>query len=306
MDLNILISTIVTATAALVAIIGGFLVSRVITMVSERKGIERRVRELENDLSAKRKMYEKAEQVLLDEDAEDFVRDNLEELISKERNIDEIIQNDTYNYRSIEELQPYLEEIDHIIGEVKEMISGYYREDVANDFESFIRSEAIEVDYKQKMELYEKVYYLLKDSLPKKPVNPLMSDFSSPFDPIAIRANLIPTVVPVSHQAYRDKEKNRDTLKDEVTILTLQLGEQQKILDDYAKPRGFWGGIIVLIYASLVGVAYPTTLLPYPSNYYDDVATKWLLISLFLSQLVALFIYLTYEIHEMTSFSRND
>lgn len=227
-------------------------------------------------------MYEKAEQVLLDEDAEDFVRDNLEELISKERNIGEIIQNDTYNYRSIEELQPYLKEIDHII------------------------SEAIEVDYEQKMELYEKVYYLLKDSLPKKPVSPLMSDFSSPFDPIAIRANLIPTVVPVNHQAYRDKEKNRDTLKDEVTILTLQLGERQKILDDYAKPRGFWGGIIVLIYASLVGVAYPTTLLPYPSNYYDDVATKWLLISLFLSQLVALFIYLTYEIHEMTSFSRND
>jgi len=68
MDLNILISTIVTATAALVAIIGGFLVSRVITMASERKGIER-IRELKNDLSAKRKMYDRAELVLLNEDA---------------------------------------------------------------------------------------------------------------------------------------------------------------------------------------------------------------------------------------------
>jgi hypothetical protein len=44
MDLNTLISNIVTSTAALVAIIGGFLISRVIiTLSSEKNGCEKEI-----------------------------------------------------------------------------------------------------------------------------------------------------------------------------------------------------------------------------------------------------------------------
>ncbi|WP_263406693.1 hypothetical protein [Niallia endozanthoxylica] len=39
MDLNSLITTIISSSAALVAIIGGFLVSRVIALSSEQTGI---------------------------------------------------------------------------------------------------------------------------------------------------------------------------------------------------------------------------------------------------------------------------
>jgi len=41
MDLNGLINTIIASTAALVAIIGGFLVSRVLALSSERVAVER-------------------------------------------------------------------------------------------------------------------------------------------------------------------------------------------------------------------------------------------------------------------------
>ncbi|OLN21270.1 hypothetical protein BTO30_15925 [Domibacillus antri] len=268
-------------------------------MASERKGIERRMRELKNDLSAKQKMYKNAELILLDEDADDFIIDNLEDLISKEKTVAEIIEHDAYNHRSIEELKPYLEELEQIICEVEEMISGYYREDIPNDFKEFLEESGVKVSLAPKIGLYESVYYFLKRSLPERPVNPLMASISFPDDAFLIRPDLLSSAGPDSIQAYREKRKNRDMLRDEVTILSLQLEEQQKILEDYAKPSGFYGGLLVLFYASIVGVAYPTTLLPYPSNYYDDVATKWLLITLFISQLVALFVYLTIEIYKM-------
>lgn len=300
MDLNILISTIVTATAALVAIIGGFLVSRVITMSSERKGIERRVREIRNDLLAKRDIYENAEEILLEEDVDDFIRDNLEELVKREKTLEEIVEDDDYNNRSIEELQPYLEKLEQLILEVEGMVNGSYRDDISNDFESFLKDEQIKVKYPQEMYLYKDVFYYIKKTLPKRQANPLISAFPDVHQSVMMKPSLISSIGPVNHQLYRDKKKNRDTLKDEVKILTLQLEEQEKILEDYAKPRGFWGGLIVLIYASIIGVAYPTTLLPYPMNTYDDGATKWLLVSLFVSQLVVLFAYLTFEMYRMT------
>lgn len=56
MDLNGLISTIISSTAALVAIIGGFLVSRVISLSSEKNSIVRRLREINNDLKSKKRV----------------------------------------------------------------------------------------------------------------------------------------------------------------------------------------------------------------------------------------------------------
>ena len=47
MNPNWLLATMAQSAAALVAIVGGFLVSRVVTLSSERQGLEQRGRELE-------------------------------------------------------------------------------------------------------------------------------------------------------------------------------------------------------------------------------------------------------------------
>ena len=63
MDLNGLISTIISSTAALVAIIGGFLVSRVITLSGEKSGILKKIKEIDKELDIKNSLYESAKQV---------------------------------------------------------------------------------------------------------------------------------------------------------------------------------------------------------------------------------------------------
>ncbi|MFB5284535.1 hypothetical protein [Peribacillus sp. Hz7] len=76
---------------------------------------------------------------------------------------------------------------------------------------------------------------------------------------------------------------------------------QMKILNDYGKPKWVWTGLFVLIYACIVGIIYPSTLLPYPKDIYDDVLTKWFLLGLFFSQLVALFVYLGFAMYKLTN-----
>ena len=66
--MNTLISTIVISTAAVVAFIGGFLISRVITLSSVQTGVERKLKEVKNDVFAKEEMIKKIEQDILIEE----------------------------------------------------------------------------------------------------------------------------------------------------------------------------------------------------------------------------------------------
>ncbi|WP_440969653.1 hypothetical protein ACSS6N_15105 [Peribacillus frigoritolerans] len=109
MDLNTLISTIIASTAGLVAIIGGFLVSRVISLSSEQTGIKRRIREINNDLHARKELVENIEAFLLDDDVQEFIKDIMKILNGDP--LSEIIDDDEYNFRTEEELQPFIDEL---------------------------------------------------------------------------------------------------------------------------------------------------------------------------------------------------
>ena len=102
MDLNTLISNIVPSTAALVAIIGGFLISRVIiTLSSGKTGVKRKLNEVKNDVFAKEEMFKKIEQDILDEDAEDFIDYNYKDPLFNEKYFEEIVGIEGFRNRSL-------------------------------------------------------------------------------------------------------------------------------------------------------------------------------------------------------------
>lgn len=110
-DLNILIGTIVTATAALVAILGGFLVSRVLTLSSEQNGIRRRIREIGKDILVKKDMLSRIENDILEEDVDDFIYENYEEILFKDKDFEEILSNEDFRGRKENEFKPYIDEL---------------------------------------------------------------------------------------------------------------------------------------------------------------------------------------------------
>ena len=280
-DLNGLISTIITATAALVAIIGGFLVSRVITLAGEKQSIERRLQEIDNDLTIKKEMLENIEKVIFEEDIDDFIQNHCEELIIEGKSLEEILRDDDSCNFSEEDLKPYVEELITIRDKTIEMIEK--SEDLPSDFTEFINDNGIQIEGKKSW--YELVYKIIRK-------NVLGTGFLYDLEP--------PVLSIMDAQTYREKVKYRDELRNEVYFLSVRKNEQQKILNDYVKPYGLWSGLAVLIYSCIVGIAYPCILLPYPEETYNDVKTKWLLISLFFSALIAIFIYLAVSMHKLT------
>lgn len=296
MDLNDLISTIITATSALVAIIGGFLVSRVITLSGERNAIERRLKEINNDLSTKQKMLADIEKAFLEEEVEDFIYDHCEEIIIEEKGIQEILDEDDSSDLTPEILKPYIEELfsirDKILKLIEETDESYR---LPNNLNEFIKDNNIIIE--ENKDLHELVYKTIYNLMPDEPSTILGINFKLP---AVDHRNLLKSTSVFSQQMLRDRINERNTLRNEVQTLNIRKNEQEKILSDYGKPSGLWGGLLVLIYSCIVGIAYPSVLLPYPENTYNDVTTKWFLLFLFFSELIALFIYLGVSMFKLT------
>src|SRR5699024_9027209 len=248
MNLETLISTIVTSTAALIAIIGGFLVSRVITLSSEQNGINRKLRELNNEINAKKDVLAQVSKYIISEDAFDFISDNVYELSRGESSLEKIYKEDRYTELTLEQLEPYVEEYNSIFSEILSYIEEL--SSLPNDFDDFEKGLTIELSQPEKHDWYELAYNFIYESLPKrKPSNSFLPDMSN-------LTNIHNTVRPVNHY-YHEQVKVKEQLEKELIVLELQKTEQDKILDEYGKPNGIWSGLIVLIYSSIVGIAYP-------------------------------------------------
>lgn len=302
MDLNLLISTVITATAALIAIIGGFLISRVITLSSEQNGIRRRLCEINIDITAKEKLLSEVEEYLLEKDREEFIDDYYSELIFDEIPLEILLESmgGTYRGRSATELEPAANELLQINTVLKSMFEAqeiHYSTDLPEDFRDFVTIASEDLEGCRSW--YEMLYDEYQYQLPKRPTTGYSGTFLSDFDFTPPRLhNQIEAQTEA--QAYQQKIRDRDTYRNELSYLIQQRTEQTKILEDYGKPSGMWGGLIVLVYASIVGIGYPVTLLPYPPQTYNDEATRRLILLLFLSQLLALFLYLGISMHSLT------
>ncbi|MEK4626558.1 hypothetical protein MKY06_30135 [Priestia sp. FSL P4-0332] len=293
MDLNGLINTIIASTAALVAIIGGFLVSRVLALSSERVAVERRFNEINNNLRIKEEMLKETVHYIFEEDLNDFFKDNCEKVLWGQIPLQEIVEEDEYTALTGEEIEPYVEEFKSLESELKLLIKNN-SSNVTSDFEEFIKEKEIRLPDKKLW--YEFVYDAMYEKYVERENSNTLYTFGAGL-------NTLPDVT--AAQSYKDKVKERNNLQDELRFLKMQKTEQNKILQDYVKPKGLWGGLIVLVYACIVGIVYPSTLLPYPEKAYS-VTLKWVLLGLFFSQLAALFAYLFISLYSLTKFSKRN
>ena len=310
MDLNQLITTIVTATAALTAIIGGFLISRVITLSSEQSGIKRRLREINVDITAKKQLYIEAEKNLLEEDRDDFVYEHYEDLTIRKTPLKVVLegQDGVFRGRSAEELKPAVDELTRIDSALNKLLEDRgikYSNDLPDEFDNFATFAPENLEGRKSW--YKLLYNGYKDSLPKRPKNRASGFLQLPdMDFDILPPPLYNIKAQSDMQAYQQKRRDRDTYNNEISNLKQQKLAQQKILEKFGKPHGMWSGLAVLVYASIVGIGYPIMLLPYPEETYDDEATRLLIILLFLSQLLALFLYLGINMYLLTKEEKSE
>jgi len=283
MDLNNLLSTVITSTAALVAILGGFLVSRVISISSEQNGIKRSLREIYNDIDAKKEMISGLKRYLFEDDLDDFITVDNIKLLYKGKNLKEIIEEDDFTLLEFEELESHFKDLTDITEEVYKFIE--VKDKIPEDLSELCRHYE-RVNHPKRKVWYERsaeaMEELLEESRPSS-----SSTFPSIAPPLANMRSYSGV-----NLDYKDKKRECGKLENEIKILELQKEEQLKILKEYGNPKWIISGLMVLLYATIVGIVYPSILLPYNKGIYDDILIKWIVLCLFFSHLVMLFIYL--------------
>ncbi|UTE72817.1 hypothetical protein M1I95_21750 [Rossellomorea marisflavi] len=262
----------ITSTAALVAIIGGFLVSRVISIASEQSSVKRKLREINNDIRAKEGLIEKVNKYIFEDDLTEFVenKDVIRGLLDG-KSLERIVREEEFDFLSVQELKPYFKQLQEILAEI---LAG--KEVTLEDMK---RKQKLK--YPERESWYIEIFNGLDDlAEDQRSIHPTWMDSPINFNP------------PRINNERQNKEKELGQLEVEVTILHTQREEQERILKDFGKPKYVMGGLLVLAYASVVGMVYPSTLLPYPPGVYNDVLTKWWVLSLFFSHIVVIFTYL--------------
>lgn len=291
MDLDSLITTIVTSTAALIAIIGGFLVSRVISLSSEQNAIRRRIKEINGELYIKKKQKNEVHQKIIEDDADDFILENISDLVSDEEDIEYIFQSEEEHGLTLQELSPIIEEFYIVRDEMIEIFFSDSVEGYTNDFDEFLSRENIDLESIGRKNWCEWVYNELYSRIPKKNLRP-----HSLVDMAKLDA-----IIPPTSDWYNRRVKEREELTNEISLLEKHRADQGTILKDYGQPNGVLGGTIVLAYASIVGIVIPSIFLPYNNAVISFTWDKWILLSLFFSQLAALFIYLGKQVRKLSN-----
>ncbi|WP_148206864.1 hypothetical protein [Natranaerobius thermophilus] len=295
LDLSLLISTIITSTAALVAIIGGFLVSRVITLSGEKNSIQKKIREIDKELNIKKEMLESAKQVVEEEDIDDFVQHYAEDILFNKKSLEDILEEEqsiNLNRDVIESTIDRILEISQFIKDkIKSTDDNYV---LPTDFNEFIRDNKIKIDEDRDRSWYELIYDIILRHIPQKQPGILNVDVLSSISDIGYFKPIL------SSQEYNANVRKVKQLEEDIKVLEALMNAEQDMLMGYGKISGLWGGLAVLIYACIVGIIIPSFLLPYPIGYYDDSAIRILLIALFISELVVLFSYLGFSMYRLT------
>lgn len=303
-DPNWLLATMAQSAAALVAIIGGFLVSRVITLSTERRGLDRRVREIRESAKDKRNLLSEARQsrrevswhVFVDLALEDCARERgrstAEQLADDHwiRGVSDFNEMVEMAIRLNTKMRRACQRIEHIQSTLPTPppIPEHLRNPLINltgespgSRQRPIIAERLEVPRGE-----EDIYQAALDE-----IVPLERSVLLMYEPVPGDLG----GEPVDTSDYADLIMEERELALEVSVLEREEGFYANELARVAQPWGLGWGAGVLGYLTIVGVIAPVVSLatrPVPSG----LGSRRVLVALFISGLLALFGYLIWAV----------
>lgn len=289
-DPNWLLSTTAQSAAALVAIVGGFLVSRVVGLQSTREGLLRQRRELSNQRAQVAAELQEVQTTRYQRDIEEFRDECLAVVVKRRGDVtpEELLSEFVPRVSTREQLQGAAEAL---IDEVKKAwteIAQVWPDSQLNAPNlSWLRSQGVEIP-KSSEAVYEAVAYQVEELRRKNLASPFASVASS-----------FPHITPQIEQ-HRDLalESESQMLQSRIQALDAQLDLVHAELLRIGRPRGVGMGIGVLSYLAVGSVILPIVMLasrPVP----DSLLARRLIVVLFASGLVALLGYLIRAIRSL-------
>lgn len=306
-DPNWLLSTVVQSAAAFIAIVAGFIISRLLALSAEKSGLLSRIRDMELQLKLKVQNLSSLQEKLLRWNALDFLDDPkvMMKIIESEGQIslDDIMNQVTGSNLSKEGLQPYWNKTIEVTKEAFLLIREHFSEapDKVEDLDIFFKKLNPTLS-PYDMDIYYSVYghlWYKKDKI--------QNPFRSVVDTFSIAA--LPAVTDVSSaakiQSYAVLRRDIEMLTGDQITLQTQLDDLRFQLKHLGKPKGVALGLYLLAYFCIAGVVIPVFLLPFPAEQFTPFY-KWVIFLLFLSGLLFFFIYLFWLFRQLTDTSDPD
>lgn len=278
-DLTTVLTTIAACSASIVAILGGFIASKLIALNAERDEANTRISEIDEEIEYFTEERDMLQAQLNEDDALDFIRENIAHIV-KRSSLDDIYKEEEHPRLEKEILQPYW-------SRAEKTYSQYY---------SIMKNNTGNYDENE-------------DGVPVKVAKVFVQDFeyaickmiceyidneTSPYS--ALRRSLNETVQ--TGKWYADTQEKVMSVDNKITYLMLQRKQQETRLKALRKPKGVKPGLALFAIFSGVNIIYPLCVAPYVSeNYQSYLSTKIYAISAFAIGLAMIMMYLIYLLH---------
>lgn len=259
-DPNNFLATLSQSSAAIVAIIGGFLVSRLVALSSEREGIKRQLKAANQRLSLHEVDYgpahayrlERSKAALVDFIQDDLVKIHLEH---KTPDFDELLLKENHIPRgsSFDEILPFAQALSEEVARAVEQVKQVLRSDDVDSIDlDDLRPRGLDVSETNE-HLYEDIVAQLRQTLPSPRRGPF--DFSAPNFNLGL---LTPGWV-----REVDARRLDESIRDELHLKALVISSKEEVarlqddLDQFAQPVGVVSAVAILGIFSILGIVLP-------------------------------------------------
>ena len=261
-DPNWFLSTIAQSTAALVAIVGGFLISRLISTVTEKSNYLHSLAELEGRKEIVMADLEQVHRTILDRTQQLFRESHLKQIIEARGELDtfEIV-------RDFDVIGGELSDISQYVLTLKDLIKSAYAKleekyphpsNPPEDW-SILRYEGIPIESSHDGDIYGRVAIEMAIQRERQ-TNPTNSPFAASLDSAStpIMPLGTPKIVLERHDTQIEK---RGDLRSELNLIDSEISLIQSKLPSVTNPTRLRQGFAVLAYFGVVGIIYPVYIM---------------------------------------------
>lgn len=305
---NIYISSSVT----IVSIVGGFIISLMLNISSQRKGLKSKIKTVQNDLEFKTKKItgiknELGEKIIFNWSYEIIStifknKGFYSDLIEQENNLDILYKKNETHTLTKKDLKDHYDEMYNLIEEIiilfaKDIDKYSDHEDFFEGFNKYVNIIDRNIS-KDRYEIWKKVYdYFIY--LNKKERYETMKEDPTSFFPGPM-INQHPSVFDSGYQTsvLNDLEKQLKSLNSEISFLQNKDNNLKNELNQLSKPKGLSEGIVLLSYYMLAVICYPVSLKFF--NLFNDFH-GFMLYILFIFGLILFLVYIVWLLFNISS-----
>lgn len=279
-DLTSFLTAVASSAACIVAILGGFIASKLISIDGERDSILSRLKDIEEELAYRGKIKDTAQRENDEDDALDFIEKHFKELQGG-ASLTEIYATIPEPDFPIEKMQPYWQRAIAVSSAFQSKIEHFNGEKLNADYVP----ESLYCSYHESSLEYQ-ICKLLGNDLHVK-----CSQNGYPY--IAMN-----TVLPLrisNGYEYRDNQQKISEQNAAISLLGMQAKNLKAQIPSLKKPKGVKAGLVIFALFSMGCIIVPLALSPFTTdNLLCYNLTKWIVLIVFFFGLSSIFAYLIY------------